>query len=78
MIYTDPQKRHDFVYLFDVVNGNPNGDPDAGNLPRFDPVRPSRVGNPMSRLKRKVRDYVATIHQQPIFIQSRSAAEYVD
>ncbi len=30
-------KRHEFVYLFDVVNGNPNGDPDAGNLPRLDP-----------------------------------------
>ena len=29
--------RYDFVYLFDVVNGNPNGDPDAGNLPRLDP-----------------------------------------
>ena len=30
-------RRYDFVYLFDVVNGNPNGDPDAGNLPRVDP-----------------------------------------
>ena len=29
--------RYEFVYLFDVVNGNPNGDPDAGNLPRLDP-----------------------------------------
>ena len=29
--------RYDFVYLFDVTNGNPNGDPDAGNLPRLDP-----------------------------------------
>ena len=35
--YTDPSKRHDFVLLFDVVDGNPNGDPDAGNLPRVDP-----------------------------------------
>ncbi len=31
------QKRCEFVYLFDVENGNPNGDPDAGNLPRLDP-----------------------------------------
>jgi len=30
--------RHDVMVLFDVVNGNPNGDPDAGNLPRIDPT----------------------------------------
>jgi len=35
--YTDPSRRHDFVLLFDVTDGNPNGDPDAGNLPRVDP-----------------------------------------
>ncbi|WPD22145.1 MAG: type I CRISPR-associated protein Cas7 [Candidatus Electrothrix scaldis] len=29
--------RYEFVYLFDVKNGNPNGDPDGGNLPRIDP-----------------------------------------
>lgn len=29
--------RYEFVYLFDVSNGNPNGDPDAGNMPRLDP-----------------------------------------
>jgi len=38
-VYTDINKRHDFVILFDVENGNPNGDPDAGNLPRVDPYR---------------------------------------
>ena len=31
------QNRYEFVYLFDVTNGNPNGDPDAGNMPRLDP-----------------------------------------
>ena len=31
------QNRYEFVYLFDVENGNPNGDPDAGNMPRIDP-----------------------------------------
>ena len=31
------QNRYDFVVLFDVENGNPNGDPDAGNMPRVDP-----------------------------------------
>ena len=30
-------RRYDFVFLFDVTNGNPNGDPDAGNMPRLDP-----------------------------------------
>ena len=32
-LYLDPNKRHDFV-LLDVTNGNPNGDPDAGNMPQ--------------------------------------------
>jgi CRISPR-associated protein Csd2 len=32
-VYTDPALRHDFVLLFDVQDGNPNGDPDAGNMP---------------------------------------------
>ncbi|MEG1416942.1 MAG: type I CRISPR-associated protein Cas7, partial [Clostridium sp.] len=31
------EKRYEFVMLFDVENGNPNGDPDAGNMPRIDP-----------------------------------------
>lgn len=31
------KNRYDFVILFDVENGNPNGDPDAGNMPRIDP-----------------------------------------
>ena len=31
------RNRYDFVVLFDVENGNPNGDPDAGNMPRIDP-----------------------------------------
>lgn len=39
--------RYDIVFLFDVTNGNPNGDPDAGNLPRMDP-KPTRVWSAMS------------------------------
>ena len=31
------QNRYEFVYFFDVTNGNPNGDPDVGNMPRLDP-----------------------------------------
>ena len=35
--HTNPEVKHDFVLIFDVEMGNPNGDPDAGNLPRTDP-----------------------------------------
>jgi CRISPR-associated protein Csd2 len=50
-------KRYDFVLLFDVIDGNPNGDPDAGNLPRVD----AESGNGLVTdvcIKRKVRNYV--------------------
>ena len=50
--------RIDFVYLFDVHDGNPNGDPDAGNAPRMDPETGQGLVTDVS-LKRKVRDYVA-------------------
>ena len=36
------KNRYDFVILFDVENGNPNGDPDAGNMPRVDPEKSDR------------------------------------
>jgi CRISPR-associated protein Csd2 len=52
--------RYDFVLLFDVKDGNPNGDPDAGNLPRIDP----ETGNGLVTdvcLKRKVRNYVQIV-----------------
>lgn len=50
--------RYDFVYLFDVTNGNPNGDPDAGNLPRLDPETNKGLVTDVA-LKRKIRNYVA-------------------
>lgn len=50
--------RYDFVYLFDVTNGNPNGDPDAGNLPRVDPMTNCGLVSDVC-LKRKVRNYVS-------------------
>ena len=49
--------RYDFVLLFDVKNGNPNGDPDAGNAPRFDPETGHGLVSDVA-LKRKLRDYV--------------------
>ncbi|MBX3141135.1 MAG: type I-C CRISPR-associated protein Cas7/Csd2 [Trueperaceae bacterium] len=53
----DVSVRHDFVLLFDVENGNPNGDPDAGNLPRIDPETGRGLVTDVA-LKRKVRNYV--------------------
>jgi CRISPR-associated protein Csd2 len=53
---TDLANRYDFVFLFDVTNGNPNGDPDAGNLPRLDPETNLGLVTDVS-LKRKVRNY---------------------
>lgn len=50
-------KRYDFVLLFDVRDGNPNGDPDAGNLPRLDAETGHGLVTDVS-LKRKVRNYV--------------------
>lgn len=56
-IHTDVNRRHDFVLLFDVTDGNPNGDPDAGNLPRVDPETMQGMVTDVC-LKRKVRNYV--------------------
>jgi CRISPR-associated protein Csd2 len=57
---TPIQHRYDFVYLFDVTDGNPNGDPDAGNLPRVDAETGQGLVTDVC-LKRKVRNYVATV-----------------
>jgi CRISPR-associated protein Csd2 len=54
---TTLSRRHDFVLIFDVSNGNPNGDPDAGNLPRLDPETNHGLVSDVS-LKRKIRNYV--------------------
>jgi len=53
----NPKLRHDFVLLFDVKDGNPNGDPDAGNLPRVDPETMHGLVTDVC-LKRKIRDFV--------------------
>lgn len=69
------QNRYDFVLLFDVKDGNPNGDPDAGNLPRIDP----ETGNGLVTdvcIKRKVRNYVQLIKKESeyfdIFIKEKA------
>lgn len=55
---TPIQHRYDFVYLFDVTDGNPNGDPDAGNLPRVDAETGQGLVTDVC-IKRKVRNYVS-------------------
>ena len=54
--------RYDFVMLFDVENGNPNGDPDAGNLPRIDPESGYGLVTDVC-LKRKIRNYVELVKE---------------
>jgi CRISPR-associated protein Csd2 len=75
--HLDVTRRHDFVLLFDVSDGNPNGDPDAGNLPRVDPETMQGLVTDVS-LKRKVRDWVDVARGDEgrfkIYIQSGGGA----
>lgn len=57
------KNRYEFVVLFDVENGNPNGDPDAGNLPRIDPESGYGIVTDVC-LKRKIRNYVETVKEE--------------
>lgn len=76
-IHLDTNRRHDFVLLFDVQDGNPNGDPDAGNLPRVDPETMHGLVTDVA-IKRKVRDYVdlARGHEAnyKIYVQNKGEA----
>ena len=56
------KNRYEFVILFDVENGNPNGDPDAGNMPRIDPESCLGLVTDVC-LKRKIRNYVETVKE---------------
>ncbi|WP_343208679.1 type I-C CRISPR-associated protein Cas7/Csd2 [Anaerolentibacter hominis] len=57
------KNRYEFIILFDVENGNPNGDPDAGNLPRIDPESGYGLVTDVC-LKRKIRNYVETVKDE--------------
>lgn len=57
------KNRYEFVILFDVENGNPNGDPDAGNMPRLDPESGLGLVTDVC-LKRKIRNYVQTVKEE--------------
>lgn len=67
--------RYDFVYFFEVRDGNPNGDPDAGNLPRIDPETGQGLVTDVC-LKRKIRNFVGIEHEeQPpyeIYVKERA------
>jgi CRISPR-associated protein Csd2 len=75
--YTDATKRHDFAFLFDATDSNPNGDPDAGNLPRTDPETLQGLVTDVC-IKRKVRNYVDMIRgtedRYKIYVQNRGIA----
>lgn len=70
------EKRHDFIYLFDVKDGNPNGDPDQGNLPRIDPETNFGLVTDVC-MKRKLRNYVGHKYSYSspfdIFIRERNS-----
>ena len=74
--YIDVNRRHDFVLLFDVADGNPNGDPDAGNMPRVDPETMQGLVTDVA-IKRKVRDWVDVARGDDgrfkIYVQSGTA-----
>lgn len=69
------RNRYDFVFYFDVIDGNPNGDPDAGNLPRIDAETGMGIVTDVC-LKRKVRNYVSMVmkHERPydIFVKEKA------
>lgn len=69
------KNRYEFVLLFDVKNGNPNGDPDGGNMPRIDPETGHGITTDVC-LKRKVRNYVELIkdNQAPNIIYVKEKA----
>lgn len=74
--HLDAARRHDAVLLFDVTDGNPNGDPDAGNLPRVDPETMQGIVTDVC-IKRKIRNWVdatrGTEEQYKIYVQGDEA-----
>jgi len=75
------KNRYEFVILFDVENGNPNGDPDAGNMPRIDPETGYGIVTDVC-LKRKIRNYVQAVKEDipgyDIYIQEKVSLNAMD
>lgn len=63
--------RYDFLFLFDCTDANPNGDPDAGNLPRIDTETGQGLVTDVC-IKRKIRDYIALTGNREIYVKSRA------
>ncbi|MBF6062053.1 type I-C CRISPR-associated protein Cas7/Csd2 [Nocardia terpenica] len=59
-LHLDPTRKHDFVFLFDVTDGNPNGDPDGGGIPRTDPETMQGLVTDVA-IKRKIRNMVTML-----------------
>ncbi|MGQ8821505.1 type I-C CRISPR-associated protein Cas7/Csd2 [Bibersteinia trehalosi] len=59
------QNRYEFVFFFDVTNGNPNGDPDAGNMPRLDPETSKGLVTDVC-LKRKIRNFIEMSYENEV------------
>lgn len=68
------ENRHDFVLLFDVVDGNPNGDPDAGNLPRVDAESGHGIVTDVC-IKRKIRNFVGLTKDQSATTEALDGGE---
>jgi len=58
--HLDPYRKHDFTFLFDVQDGNPNGDPDAGGMPRTDPETGHGLVSDVA-IKRKIRNMISLL-----------------
>jgi CRISPR-associated protein Csd2 len=73
----NPEFRHDFALIFDIKDGNPNGDPDGGNLPRTDPETMQGLVTDVC-LKRKVRNYIDLVcgedETTKIYVQDKGTA----
>ena len=67
------KNRYEFVIFFDVENGNPNGDPDAGNMPRIDPETGYGLVTDVC-LKRKIRNYVETVSYTHLDVYKRQVS----
>ena len=68
------KNRYDFMFLFDCENGNPNGDPDAGNAPRIDPEDMHGLVSDVA-IKRRIRKYVLMAHQNNSLTQFLSRSQ---
>ncbi|MGA4545149.1 type I-C CRISPR-associated protein Cas7/Csd2 [Uniformispora flossi] len=60
--HLDPTRKHDYVFLLDVRDGNPNGDPDSGGMPRLDPLTSQGLITDVA-VKRKLRNTIALLNQ---------------